>query len=35
MERPWRLLEERLGRMKVETRLLDAAYVASGVYEGP
>jgi ubiquinone/menaquinone biosynthesis C-methylase UbiE len=35
MERPWRLLEERLGRMQVETRLLDAAYVASGVYEGP
>ncbi len=32
MDRPWQLLQEQLGRMKVESRLLGAAYVASGVH---
>lgn len=35
LDRPWRLLEQRLGRMRVETRLLGAGYVASGVYAAP
>ena len=30
MDRPWQLLQEQLGRMKVEPRLLGGAYVASG-----
>jgi SAM-dependent methyltransferase len=30
MDRPWRLLQEQLGRMNVESRLLGGAYVASG-----
>lgn len=30
LDRPWQLLQERLGRMRVEPRLLGGAYVASG-----
>jgi len=30
MDRPWQLLQEQLGRMSVESRLLGGAYVASG-----
>jgi ubiquinone/menaquinone biosynthesis C-methylase UbiE len=30
MDQPWQLLQEQLGRMKVESRLLGGAYVASG-----
>lgn len=30
MDRPWQLLQEQLGRMTVESRLLGGAYVASG-----
>jgi len=30
MERPWQLLQEQLGQMRVESRLLGGAYVASG-----
>ena len=31
MHRPWQLLEEQLGPMEVEARLLGGAYIASGV----
>jgi SAM-dependent methyltransferase len=31
MDQPWRLLEERLGPMQVESRLLGGTYIASGV----
>jgi len=30
MDRPWQLLQEQLGPMDVESRLLGGAYVASG-----
>jgi ubiquinone/menaquinone biosynthesis C-methylase UbiE len=30
LDRPWQLLQERLGRMRVEPRLLGGAYVARG-----
>jgi hypothetical protein len=33
MDQPWRLLADRVGRMRVEPRLFGAAYVASGVYD--
>lgn len=32
MDQPWGLLQDQLGRMHVESRLLGGAYVASGVY---
>jgi len=32
MDQPWRLLQEQLGHMHVESRLLGGAYVASGLY---
>jgi hypothetical protein len=31
LDQPWRLLQEQLGPMHVESRLLGGAYVASGV----
>lgn len=31
MDRPWQLLEEQLGLMRVESRLLGGAYVAMGI----
>jgi ubiquinone/menaquinone biosynthesis C-methylase UbiE len=31
MDQPWRLLQEQLGRMNVESRLLGGAYIASGI----
>jgi len=33
MDQPWRLLADRVGRMRVEPKLFGAAYVASGVYD--
>jgi ubiquinone/menaquinone biosynthesis C-methylase UbiE len=35
MDRPWQLLEEQLGPMDVESRLLGGTYVASGVRTSP
>jgi ubiquinone/menaquinone biosynthesis C-methylase UbiE len=35
MDRPWQLLEEQLGPMRVESRLRGGAYVASGVHARP
>jgi hypothetical protein len=32
MDQPWGLLQDQLGRMHVESRLLGGAYVASGIY---
>jgi SAM-dependent methyltransferase len=34
MDRPWRLLQDQLGHMNVESRLFGATYIASGV-RGP
>lgn len=33
LDRPWQLLQEQLGRMRVESRLLGGAYVASGALD--
>jgi ubiquinone/menaquinone biosynthesis C-methylase UbiE len=35
MDRPWGLLEQQLGRMKVQPRLFGGAYLASGVRSPP
>jgi ubiquinone/menaquinone biosynthesis C-methylase UbiE len=32
MDRPWQLLQDQLGQMNVESRLLGGAYIASGAY---
>jgi ubiquinone/menaquinone biosynthesis C-methylase UbiE len=34
LDQPWRLLQEQLGRMRVESQLLGGAYVASGARAG-
>lgn len=31
MDQPWRLLQDQLGQMRIESRLLGGAYIASGV----
>jgi hypothetical protein len=32
LDQPWRLLQDQLGPMVVESRLLGGAYIASGVH---